>query len=145
MYFYRTILFSSSSFCFPIFTCFKQLPSVSYCTFFSYHSPIVISSTLTLQIHQFSPIFLVSPNNLQTHCENFVSNVHKLLANTEGKPIVVIAKIENATGIYNLEEIVKVADAILLSKSALAKELPPEKVFLAQKTIAGNCNKVRSF
>jgi len=44
----------------------------------------------------------------------------------------IIAKIEEREGLVNHEEILEVADGIILSRGNLGVDLPPEKLFRAQ-------------
>ena len=51
-----------------------------------------------------------------------------------------IAKIETRRGIENLEEIIDVSDGVLIDRGDLSREIPLEKVALAQRIIIRKCN-----
>ncbi|KAL8168184.1 hypothetical protein V2J09_009683 [Rumex salicifolius] len=52
----------------------------------------------------------------------------------------ILAKIENAEGLAHFDEILQVADGIILSRGNLGIDLPPEKVFLFQRAALYKCN-----
>lgn len=60
-----------------------------------------------------------------------------------GRPnIPVIAKIENPEGVSNLEEILSVADGLMVARGDLGVEIPAEQVPIVQKRIVQMCRRV---
>ncbi len=54
-----------------------------------------------------------------------------------GRPTPIVAKIETPQAIDNLEEILRVTDAVMVARGDLGVELPPERVPILQREILG--------
>lgn len=68
-----------------------------------------------------------------------VSSVKEILRR-EDASIPVIAKIEKPEAMDNLEEILKVADGVMVARGDLGVEISPERVPIIQKEIIRRCN-----
>lgn len=64
--------------------------------------------------------------------------IRRILEENNADPFI-IAKIESQEGVDNLEDIIKVADGVMVARGDLGVEIPAEEVPLVQKSIIEKC------
>ncbi len=70
-----------------------------------------------------------------------VMDIRNLLERVGAGSMEIIAKIENQQGIDNIDEIIEVADGIMVARGDLGVEVPSYQVPMLQKEIIGRCRK----
>ena len=69
-----------------------------------------------------------------------VTKLRSILSKSGASHIKIISKIENLEGLQNYSDILQMTDAIMVARGELGMEIPPEKVFLAQKMMIREAN-----
>lgn len=70
-----------------------------------------------------------------------VIKIRQVLEDAGGEDIQIIAKIENRDGVNNIDEIIEVADAIMVARGDLGVEIPTEEVPIVQKMLIKKANR----
>ena len=75
-----------------------------------------------------------------TQCADDILQIRRVLEESHsGKDIRIIAKIENAAGVENMDEILSVADGIMVARGDMGVEIPMEDIPVIQKTLITKC------
>lgn len=74
---------------------------------------------------------------------NSAEDVHFIRGAVRGGDVGIIAKIESARGVQNLESIIDVADGVMVARGDLGIEIPPEEVPGVQKRMIRLCREAR--
>ena len=74
-------------------------------------------------------------------CADDINTIRSFLTEHGGEHIRIIAKIENASAVEHIDEIIASADAIMVARGDLGVEVPSNQVPLLQKNIIKACNK----
>ena len=69
-----------------------------------------------------------------------IRTIRSLLKENGGKHMQIIAKIENAEGVENIDAILEEADGIMVARGDLGVEIPADEVPYIQKRIIAKCN-----
>lgn len=89
-------------------------------------------------------IRFAAENDLDFIAHSFVRNKDDVIAvqeilDEQESPMKIIAKIENAEGVENLEEILDYTYGIMIARGDLAVEIPTERIPMIQKKIIETC------
>lgn len=68
-------------------------------------------------------------------CDEDIIQIRKLLDDNGGKHIKIIAKIENQEGVNNIDDILRVADGIMVARGDMGVEIPFEEIPRIQKEL----------
>ena len=66
---------------------------------------------------------------------NDIIELRRLLKENDGQHIQIIAKIENTSGIENLDAIIELSDGIMIARGDMGVELPFKELPIIQKNI----------
>lgn len=70
-----------------------------------------------------------------------VKLVREFLDANNGEHVLIISKIENQTGVNNIDEIIEVSDGVMVARGDLGVETPAENIPMIQKHLIQKCNR----
>ncbi|CCC70308.1 hypothetical protein NCAS_0E02380 [Naumovozyma castellii] len=82
-------------------------------------------------IHMIFASFIRTPDDIRT--------IRQFLGE-DGKQIKIIAKIENEQGVNNFDQILQLADGVMIARGDLGIEIPAPEVLAVQKKLIAKCN-----
>lgn len=108
--------------------------------------PGVVVNLPAITEKDISDILFAVKNNMDFIAASFVRKAADVLAirrvlEENGADLEIIAKIESHEGVENIDEILRVADGIMVARGDLGVEIPTEEVPLVQKMIIEKCNR----
>ena len=77
-----------------------------------------------------------------TRTADDILQIRKIIADQKKEHVQIIAKIENQEGVDNIDEILKVADGVMVARGDMGVEIPLEEVPGIQKMIIDKANKI---
>ncbi|KQJ88946.1 pyruvate kinase 1, cytosolic [Brachypodium distachyon] len=116
----------------PIFTLHVSQVHISMPTLSEYDKQVI--STWGLQ----NSVDIISLSH--TRSSEDVRELRAFLQSHDLQDTQIYAKVENAEGLEHFDEILQEADGIIISRGDLGIDLPPERVFMSQKTGIHKCN-----
>lgn len=107
----------------------------------SINIPGVNLSLPSLTTKDYEDIMFGIKNNFDYIAASFIRNaqdvidIKNILRDNNAQHIMVIAKIENAEGVKNIDEILEVVDGVMVARGDLGVEIPMEQVPIIQKEL----------
>lgn len=86
----------------------------------------------------FHGVDFIAPSFVRT--AEAVLEIREMIKETNYPHVQIIPKIENQTGVDNIDDILSVADGIMVARGDLGVEIPPEEVPIVQKKLIKKCN-----
>lgn len=111
----------------------------------SVNIPNVVINLPSITDRDICDLMFAIENDLDFIAQSFVRTaedvkaVRDILDNNGGSEIKIIAKIENRQGVNNLDEIISIADGIMIARGDLGVEVPFEELPMIQKMIIDKC------
>uniref|UniRef100_A0A0E0F3P0 Pyruvate kinase n=1 Tax=Oryza meridionalis TaxID=40149 RepID=A0A0E0F3P0_9ORYZ len=116
----------------PMFTLHVSKAHVSLPTLSDYDKEVIS----TWGLHNSVDIISLS----HTRSAEDVRELRSFLQSHDLQDTQIYAKVENTEGLDHFDEILQEADGVIISRGDLGIDLPPEDVFISQKTAIKKCN-----